>query len=475
MKHDRKRTKFDTKPGKALVGYLFAGAFTKMIGILTTPLFTRLLGGEEYGKLAFFLSSSGVISGIISPLVSGSQIYGILNQSEDNINKIFLSGLLPISGICGALGILLFTLGLFFEEYLGFAVLLSLQIFFDSSVLFYLTLKRYEYKSRTVMLITLSEGVFSPLISVFLIKTIGASYFSRVIGLLLPPAIITAVIVVKALLSKEKISPGISGALLKKSLPLLPVSVLGALGLQSDRLLTAFLLGNLAIGKYSVAHSLGVGLLFAVSAICSAFIPWMIRRLDSDKKEDIYTVSRQIITGLVSLSIFVIALSPEAMLILAPPEYYEALPAVMPIAMSSAFSFISSISTAALIHRDAGREIFLCKLFSLLSGIFSGLIFIPLFGYFGAGLGVFITEGVSAVMSYRFLKKKENGTAPHGYGSLPAVLCLSMLAVLLPLLHGNLPLRILSLIIPSVIALNVMFSGRIPTVYREDQKNIPHL
>ena len=63
MKSTKKEKSVLNKPGKALVGYLGAGAVSKIIGILATPIFTRLLGSEEYGKLAcapFLLSKTNL-------------------------------------------------------------------------------------------------------------------------------------------------------------------------------------------------------------------------------------------------------------------------------------------------------------------------------------------------------------------------------------------------------------------------------
>jgi O-antigen/teichoic acid export membrane protein len=230
------------KPSKALLGYLGAGFLCKAIGILTTPIFTRLLSESDYGSLAFFLSLSGILLGILSPLVSGSQIYGILSKSGERAENVFLSGLFPIFSVTLLISAALFSTSLFFGWDLIFPGLLSLQILSDSVLFLYLTVKRYEYRGATVAVITVAESVLSPILSIGLIRLSGGGYLWRIAGLILPPLFISAFLILLQIWRGAVATSSLAGKILKECAPLVPSSFLGAIGGYKDRLLTAFLL-----------------------------------------------------------------------------------------------------------------------------------------------------------------------------------------------------------------------------------------
>ena len=80
----RKEGKIAIKiPAKASVWYLAASALSKGVGIITTPIFTRLLSGEDYGGFALYMTLLGGASLICSAFNSGSAIYKGLNKNEN--------------------------------------------------------------------------------------------------------------------------------------------------------------------------------------------------------------------------------------------------------------------------------------------------------------------------------------------------------------------------------------------------------
>jgi O-antigen/teichoic acid export membrane protein len=164
--------------------------------------------------------------------------------------------------------------------------------------------------------------------------------------------------------------------------------------------------------------------------------------------------------GLGCLTLFLILLSPEAIKFLATEEYGEAVYAVFPIALSALPQLFSTITTAILIHRGKGRGVILTRLCSLLFGGISALLFIPLLGFFGAGLSYFISEICSFVASVILLgeyRKKLNFTLSRAF---PIIFLPLILGGASLFLSPFLPLRILLLLIPSVALLNTLFYGR---------------
>lgn len=446
-------------PGVASLRYLSAGVITKLIGILTTPIFTRLLSTEDYGSFAFYLSVLGVSAGLISPLCSGGQLYSELKNGESSSN-VFLSSLAPILGFCAILCIFLFTLSPVLNLGGNIILLILMQVFTDSAVCAYLAIERYFYHSRGITLLMATEAVSAPLISFILIKTFNIGFLGRCVGLLIPSVLIAFFIIVKSLIRGGRVEKNLSLTLARDSLPIIPSSVIGAFGGQIDRLLTAFLLGSGGIAKYSVAHSLGVGLYFVIAAISSALTPWMVRRLNSGEGTRIGGVIFTVGAGIGGASLILIGLSPNAMKILAPPEYSDALIAVIPIALSTLPAFYSSVCSAVLTHKRLGGKLTAIKLFSLSVGLLSGSLLIPTLGFLGAGLGVLFSELSQALLGSYFIKKITPvvGISPF---SISRSLLLPCSIGLLFLLFSSVRLsRILLLLTSGAISLFAVFNSR---------------
>ena len=432
-----------------------------MIGILATPVFTRMLGGEEYGSVAFYLSVVGVVSSVISPLVSGSRIYGVVSKYKSDFSTVTLSAVTPILAFCGGICIVLFTFKALFPLDTTFILLVTLQVISDSIVLIYLTAERYNYEHKRVAALTLTEAALSPIISFLLIRIFGKSYLMRVLGLLLPPLVI-AIVIVAIAAYRGKARKDCTSLILSSGIPLIPLSLITSLSAYSDRLLTAFLLGNSGIAKYSVAHTVGAGLLFAVSALSASFIPWMLRRMERAEYERVGEVSESVIILLCAGGVFLIVLSPEIMRIFAPADYYVAIYAVIPIALSAVPIFISSTASAAILHTGGGKSLIISRLAALFTAALLGVALIPSLSYLGAGLSALASECAGAIINCLTLKKRGSERIIRIGNSRLALVILISIYPVLPALYENLALRILTLIIPSVIALNLLFSrGRL--------------
>ncbi len=447
-------------PARASAAYLLVGTISKALGIFSTPIFTRLLSSEEYGRAAFYISVVGMLSGIVLPFCSGSQIYGLISRSEIKKDSLVLAFSFSNLAVSLVICLLLFTFGRFFGLDLQFSFFIFLQILFDSLVLLYVSFKRYEYRYWAVATVMIFEAVCSPLLSIFFIYTLNIGYLGRVLGLLICSGVSAAFIIGFCIFrGRREFSFYMTELHIKESLPLLPNSFIGAFGGQADRLLSAYLLGQAAMGKYSVAHSLGVGLYFVVSSIMSALSPWITRRLNTSEANRIREVVSVIGGGIGAASVFVVMLSPEALAMLAPAEYYEALPAVAPIALSVTPLFFASVSSAIMIHEGLGKLLTYSRLFSLSMSIAFGFVLIPRLSYFGAGMCVFISELCLASANLFWLKRHSKPSLSIKDMLSSLILPLS-LSLSLSLLKGLPSLRILLLIVPAVVVLNTAYNSK---------------
>ena len=83
-------------PAKASMWYVGASVLTKATGLLFTPIFTRILTGEEYGAYSLYMSYLGFFSLICAAGFSAGVIYKGF-QDFSTKKEVFLSASLGFS------------------------------------------------------------------------------------------------------------------------------------------------------------------------------------------------------------------------------------------------------------------------------------------------------------------------------------------------------------------------------------------
>ena len=130
-------------PTAASIRYVFAGGISKVFGILSTPLFVRLLSPSDFGSYAFYSSLVAILCAANSPLYSQSVL---CKSSENECGKRSCPSIgvyFPIFLFCSVICILLFTFMKVLSLNRQLVILLSLQTLFDSTIFLYLSVARF--------------------------------------------------------------------------------------------------------------------------------------------------------------------------------------------------------------------------------------------------------------------------------------------------------------------------------------------
>ena len=456
-------------PARASLCYLAISLAGKAVGFVTTPIFTRLLSGDEYGKYTLYMTLIGGISVICSAISSGSAVYKGLQDHGEEKEKYLRSVLLVNSAFSTLFCILLFT----FSDYFGlnsFLFLpLALQVLCDGIVAIALTSAKFYYNYKLAATLTLGASILPPIISVLLLKTIMGGYKVRVYSLLF-------VSIICAIYSLSRLLKGGAGVdresliyVARGAAPLLPHSFSTALSSQADKFIISNVLGAGALGKYSVVFSLGVALQFIITSVGSALNPWIMRKLDSGKGEKVRQLLAPMFLGFSALSLCVIAGGPEALLILAPKEYLDAFPALLPLALSCPFFFLSSVVTVGLVHRGWGRY---SVLLSVMSGVLCVILnytLIHAFGFFGAGLATLLCRVIEAFIGIFLLGKEKEESLFSVKSTAASALVISAVGGVIFLAKNLLWVRVFLLIIPATILVYCLTVAK-ELVFEKDAK-----
>lgn len=391
-------------PAKASIWYIAASTLGKAANVLILPFITRLIGQEEYGRLGVYMALLGAASVICSPFISGTAIYKGIKEHENNkkdfINAVIVVGLSFSVILC----ILLFAFSSYFHIEPILFIPLSLQIFCDVIVTSSLSLKRFYYQYKTVATMTVISSVIPPIASIILLAAYKIGYTVRIYALLLVSFCLAIYSIVCIVRSFGKPKREIIKYIIHHSAPMLPHSISTAIFLHADKLILSGMLGATALAKYNIVYSLGSAMQFTVSAIASALGPWVIRRLCAKENNRITQLITPAIIGYTALSVCLVAISPEAILILAPAEYADALPALLPIALSTSFNFVNTIINTAIVYSGKEKYFVILSLINAAICISSNFILIGSLGYLGAGATLLLCQIVSTIIGIYFLK-----------------------------------------------------------------------
>ncbi len=448
-------------PAKATIYYTLSSALAKAVGILTTPIFTRILTGEDYGKYTFYMSWLGLCTTICTSVISQAVIYRGLEKFKAQKDEFIFSSFTLVIGFTAVFCLLLFAFYDILDLTRGIILLLMIQLFCDASVGIYQTVRRYDYSYRALSVINAVSVVATPLLSAILIFGAKIGYRGRIFALLLVSLMIASPHVARVLRNgKEKFNKKIALYISRRSLPLLPHAASVAVGAEIDKLMITAALGAEALAKYSVAHTLGLGIGFAVSALASALYPWVIRKLSSGCDEAVEPISSAILNALGALAMIIALLVPEIFMFLAPPEYSDARLATIPLLLSTIPSFSSSFITLGIVHAEHSGYTSVSAIASVVVSVILNSILIPRLEYVGAALSLLLSSLVTLGVNYVFLKRIGLDSIFSQKAFFKSLLITSAVAVATPLIYSYLALRILGLVLPVTILFYTFFGIR---------------
>ena len=338
-------------PARASLWYIASSAVARSVSVVGTPIFTRLLDAEEYGIFPHYMAYFSVLSVIATLELTGAVILPGLQKFEHKRERVLSSAIGLTGAVWAAIFILYFTFSAIFGNFTGLSdemmVTMLLHILLNAIISIYTAQARFLYRYKTVALTNLLTALMTPLLSILLITRFGTGGVGRIYG----AVISTALLALPFLFIIFKRSPAIYDGeiwrfLLRFNLPLLPHYIASSVIIRAGEVALSHTHGTVALAKYSVSMSVGLSLTVITNGILSALSPWMLRRVGRGEFKE----SRELLTGAVKLlcgvCLIILAIVPETIKIVSPPEYHDCLFAVYPLALSVIPSFLTSAITA---------------------------------------------------------------------------------------------------------------------------------
>ena len=402
--------KFKSMPEnlKATLVFAIASFATSGINYLTTPIFTRLLSGAEYGTVAVYNSWYAIVRVFASMtlIFPGILNVGLYDHSENRWR--YLSSMLGITSLCSVLlGILYALCPELFQRLLGLDGSLMVLMLFSCFALPATTMwtmkQRYEYRYKSTFFVSVGSAVLAQAVAVAAVmladrnldrvRLWSAGLVNMAVGLCL----------FSHILRKGKVFVDLP--LWKKTflvaLPLIPHYLGGELLSSMDKIMIDALVGKQEAGIYALAAILSAIGILLWRALSVMFNPFVNAKLGSREFTKIREAVKPLMLVVGVLCVIASLAAPEIIRVLGTEEYLAGVYVVPPVAAGIFIhAMYDTFAAVSFFHKKSSR-IMTATLTAAAVNLVGNYIFIKAFGYIAAGYTTLLSNLVLTAMHYR--------------------------------------------------------------------------
>lgn len=395
---------------KASIAYAFASFLTQGLGIITVPIFTRILSTSDYGIITAFNSWNSII-GVIAMLALTSGAFNIGMLDFKNDRNGFIISLLVLSNVAT-----LIIAGVFFLFYdylvgvLDLPVSLLLFMFlcylFEPAKNFWLAHQRYEYRYKWPIILTITTSILASVFSLLAVlaakdRLAEVKLWSAGFVTLSTSFLFYIYIFVKG---KFKINFAYWKFALVVNTPLIVTSLAQVLLNSSDRIMISKMVGVAEAGKYGVVSIITIVAGIVWTAINGSLIPYTFEKMQVKDFKAIDKVVKPLLIVYGSVCIMISFIAPEIVSILAPPEYYEVIYIVPPISAGIFFTSIFCLfGNIELFYRKT-LYVMVATVIAAIINIILNLLFIPIIGYMASAYTTLVSLIILSIIQYFFVR-----------------------------------------------------------------------
>lgn len=395
---------------RASLWFLICSFLQKGISFITTPIFTRLLSTTEYGQYNVFNSWMSIIIVIVTlNLYCGVYTRGLVKYENDR--AVFTSSLQGLTITLVAVWTVIYLLfHSFWNSLFGLTTVQMLLMFLMmwTSVVFsfWSTFQRVDFKYKKLVTVTLIVSIAKPVIGIIFVSLADDKVTARILGI----AVVELICYSGFFFSQMKAGKVYFNAKYWKhalvfNIPLIPHYLSTSVLSGADRIMVSNMVGESQAGIYSLAYSISMIMTMLNSALMQTIEPWMYKKINDGKVEDISKVAYPAFALVALVNIVLIALAPEAVAIFAPSEYYDAIYVIPPVAMSVFFMFSYTFFAVFEFYYKKTQFVSIATTGGAVLNIVLNYIFIQMFGYYAAGYTTLFCYIAYALFHYIFMKK----------------------------------------------------------------------
>ncbi|MBE6712964.1 MAG: polysaccharide biosynthesis protein [Ruminococcaceae bacterium] len=400
---------------KATIAYTLASLFTKGLGFITMPIFTRIMTTAEIGEFNTFSSWYSMISVVVSlALSSGSFSLAMFEFSEKR--EAYSSSVLTLSSISTLIvSAIYYAAPSFWNGVLSLNTLevtvMLIAFLLIPATEYRMVRLRYEYKYKTLVAISLTNaigGTALAISAVYLSRHLNfenAAQF-RILGLYAALcAMGLANYIYIYVKGKTLFSKVFWRFALVSSIPLIANSFAKHVLEASDRIMITNLVGKSETGIYSTLYTISSVSLIVWGAIEASLLPYIFDNLKANTEHKLSAVVNPLLLVYGLVCILMTLIAPEIVRVLATEEYYASIYIMPPVAFGVFFTAMYNIFGDVLLYYKKTHYIMVSTFVSAVFNVALNYVCIKSFGYFAAAYTTLASYVMLAVMQYIFSRK----------------------------------------------------------------------
>ncbi|MCR5526622.1 MAG: oligosaccharide flippase family protein [Lachnospiraceae bacterium] len=319
--------------------YVISNVLIRAVGIITAPIYTRLLTTAETGYANNFNNYVSILSAVMGLCL----IYSVGRAKLDFADEFdeFMSSIQTLSSLFGiiVMAVMFFVCpesGMLQFERRVVLILFAYLALYPS--IDYMQYKyRFEYKYRENIAISVIITVATVVLSIALMLAMPAERgFAKILGTVIPSAAVALWCYIN-LLRKGKtfINKKYWSYALRIGLPMIPHGLAMLLLARIDTTMIAEICDYSDVGLYTSGYTIGSLLMFLTNAIGQAWLPWFNERLYTKDYKAVREKNRLMMLLGCVVTLGFIACAPEAVKILYAPGYWTSMYVVPPVALGT--------------------------------------------------------------------------------------------------------------------------------------------
>ena len=395
---------------KATFWFFICSVLQRGISTITTPIFTRLLTTAEYGQYSVFNSWLTIVQIIVTlDLARGMYVMGLVKFKQNE--RVFSSSL---QGLNLTLCILWTIIYLLFHDFWNRLLTLTtvqmlamlVMIWAAAAFSFWSAAERNQFRYKALVIVTLIVSILKPVIGVFFVTHAEDKVTARILGLALVEVVsYTAFFIIQMKRGKVFYSAEYWKYAVLFNLPLIPHYLAGSILSSSDRIMIQRLVGTSAAGIYSLAYSISLIMKMVNDSMSKTLNPWLYQQIAAKEFDKIARVIYLALIFIAAANLGLIAIAPEVLKIFAPPQYYDALYIIPPVAMSVYVQYLYLCFGPFEFYYEKRIWTTVSTFTSAAVNILLNFLLIPVFGYHAAGYTTLVCYSMNSILHYYFMRK----------------------------------------------------------------------
>ena len=376
------------------------------IGFITMPIFTRMLGTEQYGKYSVYASWLAIFVCVIGFKVEssiGTGFYHFKDSYYKFRTNILLEGTV-LSAAVIFIGIIFSgNIANLVEFPVRIFILMLIEAFAQFVISFASSAWLYEKKALYNLVISVIVLAATTILSVallILMKDTSNLYYARVFGTAIPQIIIAAVILIIFLgLQKFKYCKEYWIYGLHFGIPIVFHSLSHQVLSQSDRvMMQKMMISDSEIGIYSFFYTFASILTAILGALNNSWCPFLYDLLDKKDYDKLKIRIKNYVQVFTILACGFLLLSREVVKLFSSRDYWSGMSIVPILVLVVYCTYTYQFAVNYEFYNAKPKIVAFGTAFSAIVNIILNLMLIPHYGMYGAAIATLLSYAALAIM-----------------------------------------------------------------------------